>query len=316
MRKASTAVLVSILIAPPVLASCPAELGEIETAARSSSSQHTTDLVARLETQLACEPFEQEKAKALLSGQLLSEAVGLDRNLRLPAAAALVEKAASLGADWHALQLKGRLDRSRGAFERAAIAFQDAINLIADSDAKRNDAPVSAFLNDASPQERQNLLAEADEARHLAASGPRGLLVSAATDRAGNPGGVFSAAMDRGAVGVRVPVPILFETDSAELSRVGGEAAREIATFLSNRRPTSITVTGHTDHVGSAAYNLDLSARRAARVAEFLKASGITARITMIGKGFSEPRKLSQDAAYTAAQIDELNRRVEFAWGQ
>jgi len=140
--------------------------------------------------------------------------------------------------------------------------------------------------------------------------------VTAKPDRAGNPGGVFSSALNRGAVGIRVPAPILFEYDSAALTKVGEDAAKELADFLRKQKPNVITVVGHTDHVGGEAYNLDLSKRRAAAVVEFLKGQSISARMTAVGKGFSEPRKLSEDVTYSQAQIDQLNRRVEFDWNR
>jgi len=319
MRPAIASMLVSILIAAhssAALAACPTELADIETASRSAAWQDTEQLVHRLELSVTCEPWEQDKAKALLSTQLVSEAKKIDRTLRMPAATALVEKAANFAADWHALELKGRMLRTVEKFEAATMAFQEAINLIADWDQKKTQAPAGAWSNDASQTERTNLVAEADEAKHLAASGPQGVLVTASTDRAGNPGGVFSAAVKRGAVGIRVPAPILFEFNSAQLTEVGTDAAREIAEFLKKQGPASITVTGHTDHVGSEAYNMDLSKRRATAVAAFFKNSGIAAEIVTVGKGFSEPRKLSDDTSYSQTQIDELSRRVEFDWAQ
>ena len=111
-----------------------------------------------------------------------------------------------------------------------------------------------------------------------------------------------------------MPAPILFEFNSAQLTKVGTEAAQEFASFLKGRDAKSITVTGHTDHVGSEAYNMDLSKRRAATVAAFLNGNGVTGRIVTVGKGFSEPWKTSQGSTYTQSQIDDLNRRVEFDW--
>jgi len=309
------AALLGVFLITPAAASCPAELTRVEAASRDSSWQHTEELVDGLDQVLTCAPSDKERARVLFSAQLLNEARKLDPGLKHAPATALVEKAAALGVDWQALELKGRINRDRSEFDAAAVAFQDAINLIADADA-RTDGAETRIARGASPAEKRNLLDEADEAKHLAAAAPQGVLVSATPDRAGNPGGVFSAAMERGAVGFRVPVPILFEYDSAKLTRVGTEAALEMAEFLKSQAPASISITGHTDHAGSAAYNLDLSKRRAAAVAAFLRSRGITAAIAITGKGFSEPRKLSEGASYSQAQIDELNRRVEFAWAR
>ena len=51
-----------------------------------------------------------------------------------------------------------------------------------------------------------------------------------------------------------------------------------------------VTVTGHTDRVGSAAYNMRLSMRRAEAVKAYLAKLGIPAvKIVAIGKGETDP---------------------------
>jgi outer membrane protein OmpA-like peptidoglycan-associated protein len=300
----------------PALAACPVDIAKVERAMQSASWQDMEALVRQVNGSTTCEPWEEDKAGGLLSKRLISEARKIDPALKQTRAAALIEKAAMLAVDWRSLELLGRQQRSAGRFREAVVSFQTAINLIANSDENKKDKrlSVAAWKNKADKAERATLATEADEAKHLAAAGPQGVLVAASSDRAGKPGGVFSAAVGRGAVGVRVPIPIFFEFNSAQLTGVGTEAAEEIASFLKGRDPKSITVTGHTDHVGSEAYNIDLSKRRAAAVAAFLKDKGVTARFVTVGKGFSEPWKNSQGANYTQSQIDELNRRVEFDW--
>jgi outer membrane protein OmpA-like peptidoglycan-associated protein len=321
MRAPTAIALISIfMIARPVLAlaECPADLANVEKAARSGTSQDTEAMVQKLG--IACVPWEKTQGKALLSQKLIVEARQIDPTFRDSRAASRLDKAINLHVDWHAFELKGKVERAAGHFQSATEAFQNAINLISDSDAdnadddKKKNVPAGAWHNEASKTERVNLAAEADEAKHLAAAGPGGVLVVAGTDRDGNPGGELSASVDRGAVGVKVPAPILFEFNSAKLTKVGTDAAQEMATFLKERNPKVITVTGHTDHVGGDAFNIDLSRKRAATVAAYLKDQNIAARIVTVGKGFSEPCKLSDGATYTQAQIDELNRRVEFDW--
>jgi outer membrane protein OmpA-like peptidoglycan-associated protein len=317
--RVTTAIVIApfFLAAAPIsaLADCSADLANVERAERASTVEETEGLARALDSSIACETWEKRKAKGLLSAKLVTEAKKIDPAVKDARAAAMIEKAARLDADWHALQFQGRIRRSTGRYLEAAQSFQEAINLIAysDDEAKSSPPPANAWKNEASKPERANLAIEADEAKHLAATGPNGTLVSS-SDRDGNPGGVFSAAVDRGAVGIRVPAPILFEFNSANLTRIGADAAHEMVDVLKGRSPKSITIIGHTDHVGSDAYNLDLSKRRAATVAAFLKDKGTTARIVSVGKGFSKPWKLSEGATYSQAQIDELNRRVEFDW--
>src|ERR1700722_18974730 len=65
----------------------------------------------------------------------------------------------------------------------------------------------------------------------------------------------------------RVPVyGIHFATASAELTPSSGPTLQSIADLLAKQPTWQITIEGHTDSVGGAAYNKDLSERRAAAV--------------------------------------------------
>ena len=68
-----------------------------------------------------------------------------------------------------------------------------------------------------------------------------------------------------------------------------------------------VEVAGHTDSVGSEAYNLDLSKRRAAAVVDYFVANGVgSSQLTSEGYGESEPIETND-----TAEGRELNRRVE-----
>jgi outer membrane protein OmpA-like peptidoglycan-associated protein len=59
---------------------------------------------------------------------------------------------------------------------------------------------------------------------------------------------------------------------------------------LSNANVASIRVVGHTDSVGTDAYNQGLSERRASSVVEYLLTQGLApGKLTSEGKGESEP---------------------------
>jgi outer membrane protein OmpA-like peptidoglycan-associated protein len=69
-----------------------------------------------------------------------------------------------------------------------------------------------------------------------------------------------------------------------------------------------IRVEGHTDNVGSAPYNKDLSERRAASVVRYLAEKGVPrARLDAAGYGFERPVASNATALGRAK-----NRRVEF----
>lgn len=119
---------------------------------------------------------------------------------------------------------------------------------------------------------------------------------------------------DRGAVierdgEIEILDVIQFEFDSAVIRPESHGILRAVArTILLNPRIEALEVQGHTDERGSAAYNLDLSRRRAASVLDFLVAEGV-ARTRLTSRGYGETRPLiraSNEPAWTA------NRRVAF----
>lgn len=106
---------------------------------------------------------------------------------------------------------------------------------------------------------------------------------------------------------VSMPQDILFATDS---TAVQPGLQRELAAVAQNLRQypdSTVTVTGHTDNVGTAAYNQDLSQRRADAVAGILMQDGVRAtRLIAYGRGESQPV-----ATNLTPEGRALNRRVE-----
>lgn len=72
---------------------------------------------------------------------------------------------------------------------------------------------------------------------------------------------------------------INFAFDSARIEPAAGDTIDQIAEEIKKYKPREVTVAGHTDTVGSQAYNMDLSARRADAVSEALTAHGVTNRV-------------------------------------
>ncbi len=140
-------------------------------------------------------------------------------------------------------------------------------------------------------------------------------------------GGAVGATLDRqarelsGAIGnpnvnvtnmgdylvVNMPQDLLFAVDSATLRP---DLTRDISAVGANlvRYPDSrIEVIGHTDNTGSAAYNYDLSQRRASSVAAILQGAGVAAsRLSIIGAGEDQPV-----ASNLTPEGRAQNRRVE-----
>lgn len=108
-------------------------------------------------------------------------------------------------------------------------------------------------------------------------------------------------------VNVTLPESVLFGFDSANISGPAQNDLYALARNLQQYPNSTIQVIGHTDSTGAAAYNVDLSERRARSVANVLTAGGVSAnRIAISGMGMSQPIA-SNDTAAGRAQ----NRRVE-----
>lgn len=99
----------------------------------------------------------------------------------------------------------------------------------------------------------------------------------------------------------------LFDTDSADLNSAGQAMMTSLFGELSEYKGiTSIMVVGHTDSIGSEAYNQALSERRAATVASEITGQYPGANIEVKGMGESQPVASNDNDAGR-----QLNRRVE-----
>jgi outer membrane protein OmpA-like peptidoglycan-associated protein len=98
-----------------------------------------------------------------------------------------------------------------------------------------------------------------------------------------------------------------FEFDKAELKPEDKELLSKIAGILMTSHDYTISVNGHTDDVGSEAYNQKLSERRAQAVRDYLVKAGLSAEILSVeGHGKSRPL-----VAGTTDAARAKNRRVE-----
>ncbi len=106
---------------------------------------------------------------------------------------------------------------------------------------------------------------------------------------------------------VTLPQDILFATDSATVSGTLQSDLYTLARSLNNYPDTTVNVIGHTDNVGSAAYNQQLSTRRAQAVSSVLVNAGVAGyRINAFGRGEDQPVADNLTSAGRAQ-----NRRVE-----
>jgi len=83
---------------------------------------------------------------------------------------------------------------------------------------------------------------------------------------------------------------IFFEFASAKLLDESKAELQQLIKFLNDNPEVNVSITGHTDNIGTQAYNLNLSQERARAVVEYLLNDGIVAtRVSYKGLGSSEP---------------------------
>ena len=100
---------------------------------------------------------------------------------------------------------------------------------------------------------------------------------------------------------------IVFETNSAELTTVSYKELNRIVELLKTNKQLKFQISAHTDDVGSAAYNLKLSEKRAKSVVEYLTDKGVK-NDNLIAKGYGETKPIvPNDTDENKAK----NRRVE-----
>jgi len=104
-----------------------------------------------------------------------------------------------------------------------------------------------------------------------------------------------------------MPGNITFAFDSSSLQPQFDPVLSNVASTLNQYNQTVIEVAGHTDSVGTDAYNQALSQQRANAVAAFLSGKGVMQqRMIVVGAGEAHP-VASNDTDAGRAQ----NRRVE-----
>lgn len=95
---------------------------------------------------------------------------------------------------------------------------------------------------------------------------------------------------------------ILFPLNKADLSTQARDELKSLSKWMKNNPSAKVKVEGHTDPLGSEAYNYKLGEQRAASIQNYLKSQGVSdAKIQATSRGEAQP----------VAEQDELNRRAE-----
>jgi outer membrane protein OmpA-like peptidoglycan-associated protein len=186
------------------------------------------------------------------------------------------EKTAAAEGDRQKVLLQAREQEAATARQQADLARQQADAQKQDADAQRKQAQIAA---EAAQREAADLTAQLRD------------LQAKQTDR-----GLVLTLGD-----------VLFDTGQATLKPGAAGTIDRLSVFLEKAADRSVIIEGHTDSMGSDAYNQSLSENRANSVKAALLGKGVaSARIVAIGKGEGSPI-----AGNDSAGGRQQNRRVE-----
>ena len=119
------------------------------------------------------------------------------------------------------------------------------------------------------------------------------------------------AVVERVGEGIQVTFAsgLLYDFDSDAIRSEAGLNLRNLAISLKKYANTELLIVGHTDALGSSAYNQDLSQRRANSASTYLTVQGVSSgRMHSSGRGELEPLASNETEAGRQA-----NRRIEVA---
>jgi outer membrane protein OmpA-like peptidoglycan-associated protein len=175
----------------------------------------------------------------------------------------------------------------------------------------RQDLPKSqiaqaASLTEAAPQGASAPIASPAAASAAASQSPVAAAEApAATPKAAVAEPVKAKLANKDEMARAVGFRINFAFNSAIIPQDGAPYLDTLARLLHEERALTVSVEGHTDAVGTEAYNMELSKQRAQAVASYLIQHGAAPeQLEPVGKGKSEP--------LVANPYDSRNRRVQF----
>jgi OOP family OmpA-OmpF porin len=118
------------------------------------------------------------------------------------------------------------------------------------------------------------------------------------------------AKVDEYGCQLKINLVVLFGTDKAEIRECHTEELEKAVKFIKKYPQQKILISGHTDSVGAAAYNKQLSQRRADAVKTYLvEEAGLDAD-KLVTKGYGEEKPIASNDTPSGRQE---NRRVEIS---
>ncbi len=292
-------------VAPALAADCRPMIDEFNRAVDAGLEAEAQSQIDKIAISAECGRYQVPAQLRLAALRLSAAQLLMARGRPVGDYDRLLIAAESSEVLWQASATMGEVRFGERRFADAAQAYDRAIEIIKNE--TLTPTPPSQF-------EIEGLVDRAAQSRLLAANAARDgakFVRTAKDQRDGTLGGFYSRSV-RGITPRAIPVPITFDYAKTSFTDIGGEAARELVSALTEQRPQRIILIGHTDVRGSAETNLRLSRARADAVASFLQENGIDIPVETDGRGANEPMRLSDTAGLSQDDIYALNRRVEW----
>ncbi|OJF90003.1 OmpA family protein [Pararhizobium antarcticum] len=292
LRTAVFASLFGVISAVPAAAACTA-LSDVADR-MNAGDEAGARAVAAADFAQTCSPDEMaiiDRVAALATFNRIVGAVGQGRKLQeFGAELETVQK--TIGAPWQVLDALGDISRERKDYDSAAqyyqLALEDAANETLTPDWMAPDADYIRRLDHLAGEMRL----VATKPVKLALRGP-------------------CKVTYRGVSLKKKSTPVRYVFGTADFTPEGLQSAKDVSECLKSVNPTSITLIGHTDPVGSPQANRSLSLKRAEALGHYLVSAGYKGRWKSVGRGEDEPFKPDDASAYDEATLHQLNRRVE-----
>lgn len=317
MKPSLSALLLATAIAPNMAPaqSCDAQLSQLTA---SYSTQSVPTLMAALKDVKAadCAQATEQKAMAQTSAVLAQWAQDYVAAGDLDQAEQILGNAPTL--HWAVQAIRGDIAAKRGARQDAAQMYNAALDTISDPSLTPPNPALGPIADRLARLAQENMMLSGSLSSSVTRGGQAsGVLKSAMRGiRIEQAGTAPAPASDPSAESVTIyyrPVflPIRFAFGSDQLDPEGLREAQALARFVLTNKISQFSLVGHTDEIGSEAANLDLSLRRAQSVKAFLETNGVAAKISVDGRGESQPPDLVDSTVYTDEERRQIARRVE-----
>lgn len=313
------ALLLTTVAASPALADCMSARTDLQNTFLSAPIGELADKAQGLG--LAGCPESVVRASLLATSSVAARrANGLLSNGDADGAEALLNAAPVM--HWEVLAVRGALAAFKQDFSGAAESFNLALDTLGAPDLTPQDPRLEPAAHRLMALAQENMMLAGSADASMRADGSMSGVMKAMNDSISSRGLApmaqtqdYNVVTSAAAQVERVFLPVRFQTDSHELDDSGLAEAKALAAYLRNLpADVTLTITGHTDDMGTEDYNMALSMKRAETVRDFLRNRGVGMTIQIAGRGEYEPPSILEPDGYSEDQKRAIARRVEVAF--